>query len=74
MGVLNRYQRDIPATRASVLYMMEPVFAALFALVFTGEAMTPRKMIGGAIILGGNLICELIGRRAAEQGPKEETP
>jgi drug/metabolite transporter (DMT)-like permease len=68
MGVLNRYQRDLSATRASVLYMMEPVFAALFALVFTGEAMTPRKMIGGAIILGGNLLCELIGRKAGEKG------
>ena len=74
MGVLNRYQRDISATRASVLYMMEPVFAALFALVFTGEGMTPRKIIGGAIILGGNLLCELIGRKAAAQvdlGAKE---
>ena len=68
MGVLNRYQRDISATRASVLYMMEPVFAAFFALLFTGEAMTGRKWIGGAIILGGNLLCEAIGRRSAEKG------
>ncbi|MBI3857606.1 MAG: DMT family transporter [Planctomycetes bacterium] len=67
MGVLNRYQRDLPATRASVLYMIEPVFAALFALIFTGEAMTARKWMGGAIILGGNLLCELIGRRAREK-------
>jgi len=68
IGVLNRYQRDISATRASVLYMMEPVFAAFFALLFTGEAMTARKWIGGAIILGGNLLCEVIGRRSAEKG------
>jgi drug/metabolite transporter (DMT)-like permease len=68
MGVLNRYQRDISATRASVLYMMEPVFAAFFALIFAGEAMTARKLTGGAIILGGNLLCELIGRRTAEKG------
>jgi drug/metabolite transporter (DMT)-like permease len=68
IGVLNRYQRDISATRASVLYMMEPVFAAFFALVFTGEAMTLRKWIGGGIILGGNLLCEVIGRRTAEKG------
>jgi drug/metabolite transporter (DMT)-like permease len=74
MGVLNRYQRDIPATRASVLYMFEPVFAALFALAFTGEAMTPRKLIGGGIILGGNLLCELIGRKAAEKPVTEGTP
>jgi drug/metabolite transporter (DMT)-like permease len=71
MGVLNRYQRDISATRASVLYMLEPVFAAVFALLFTGEAMTPRKIIGGAIILGGNLLCELIGRKAAEGDSRE---
>jgi drug/metabolite transporter (DMT)-like permease len=68
MGVLNRFQRDIPATRASVLYMMEPVFAAVFALIFTGEAMTARKFIGGAIILGGNLLCELMVRRTAGKG------
>jgi drug/metabolite transporter (DMT)-like permease len=71
MGVLNRYQRDLSATRASVLYMLEPVFAAGFALVFTGEAMTPRKILGGAIILGGNLLCELIGRKATEGEPRE---
>src|SRR4030095_6806502 len=71
MGVLNRYQRDISATRASVLYMLEPMFAAVFALLFTGEAMTPRKIVGGAIILGGNLLCELIGRKAAEGGTSE---
>ena len=63
MGVLNRFQRDIPATRASVLYMMEPVFAAIFAALLTDEAMTARKLVGGAIIVGGNLLCELIGRR-----------
>ena len=68
MGVLNRYQRDIPATRASVLYMMEPMFAAFFGFLLVGEAMTTRKIVGGAVILGGNLLCELIGRRSAEKG------
>lgn len=65
MGVLNRYQRDLPATRASVLYMLEPMFAALFAVLLTDESMTPRKILGGAVILGGNLLCELIGRRSS---------
>jgi drug/metabolite transporter (DMT)-like permease len=67
MGVLNRYQRDISATRASVLYMIEPVIAALFAALLTGEAMTWRKALGGAVILLGNLACELMGRRAPEE-------
>lgn len=56
--VMNRFQRHVSPTRAAVLYTTEPVFAALFALVFTGEEMTPRKIVGGAIILGGNLLCE----------------
>lgn len=69
MGVLNRYQRDISATRASVIYMIEPVFAALFAAGLAGEPMTTRQVLGGAVILLGNLACELMGRRA----PGEKT-
>ncbi len=67
MGVLNRFQRDISATRASVIYMIEPVFAALFAALLTGEAMTARKLVGGAVILVGNLACDVMGRRAPEE-------
>lgn len=67
MGVLNRYQRDISATRASVIYMIEPVFAAVFATLVGGEAMTLRKVLGGAVILLGNLACELVGRRSPEE-------
>jgi drug/metabolite transporter (DMT)-like permease len=69
MGVLNRYQRDISATRASVIYMIEPVVAALCAVVVVGEPMTTRKVLGGAVILLGNLACELMGRPA----PGEKT-
>lgn len=65
MWALNRFQRDIPPTRAAVLYMMEPVFAAILAVLFDGEAMTSRQLAGGAVILGGNLVCELIGRRTS---------
>jgi drug/metabolite transporter (DMT)-like permease len=67
MGVLNRYQRDISATRASVIYMIEPVFAALFAALLCDEPMTARKLAGGAIIVAGNLACELVGRRAVQE-------
>ncbi|HEV3026849.1 MAG TPA: DMT family transporter [Planctomycetota bacterium] len=67
MGVLNRFQRDISATRASVIYMIEPVIAALLAALVAGEAMTTRKVVGGAVILLGNLACELMGRRAPEE-------
>lgn len=61
MWALNRFQRDLPPTRAAVLYMMEPVFAAVLAVLFDGELMTARKLLGGAVIVGGNLVCERMG-------------
>ncbi|HLY10777.1 MAG TPA: DMT family transporter [Planctomycetota bacterium] len=67
MGVLNRFQRDISATRASVIYMIEPVVAAACAVALTGESMTVRKLLGGAAILLGNLACELLGRPVPEE-------
>jgi drug/metabolite transporter (DMT)-like permease len=67
--ILNRFQRDIAPTRAAVLYTMEPVFAAVFAASFVGEEMTPRKLLGGAIIIGGNLVCELVRRRGGGAAP-----
>jgi drug/metabolite transporter (DMT)-like permease len=57
--VMNRFQRDIAPTRAAVLYALEPLFAAFFAATFVDEAMTWRKLAGGAIIIAGNLVCEL---------------
>jgi drug/metabolite transporter (DMT)-like permease len=66
--IMNRFQREVPATRAAVLYTLEPVFAALFAAAFVGEAMTFRKILGGAVIVGGNLVCEAFSRRAAPPG------
>jgi drug/metabolite transporter (DMT)-like permease len=59
--VMNRYQKDIPPTRAAVIYTLEPVLAAVFA-TWGGESMTPRKIWGGLIIIGGNLLCELYQR------------
>jgi drug/metabolite transporter (DMT)-like permease len=56
--IMNRFQRDLSPTRASVIYTLEPVFAAVLA-AWGGEAMTSRKILGGAIIVGGNLVCEL---------------
>jgi drug/metabolite transporter (DMT)-like permease len=63
MWALNRFQRDITPTRAALLYTLEPVFAAVFAATLEGQEMTARKIAGGAVILGGNLLCELLARR-----------
>ena len=58
LWVFYRFQRYLPATRAAIIYSLEPVFAAGMAWFFIGEPMTLRKIGGGAIIIVANLICE----------------
>jgi drug/metabolite transporter (DMT)-like permease len=45
--------------KAAVLFATEPIFAALFAVLFFGEGMTRREVIGGAVILVGVIVTEL---------------
>lgn len=72
--IMNRFQRDLSPTRASVLYTLEPVFAAALSAGFIGEPMTFRKIAGGAIIVGGNLVCELLARRGPASREEPEAP
>lgn len=70
--LMNRYQRDLAPTRAAVIYTLEPVIAAAFSAAFIGEPMTARKILGGAVVVAGNLVCELLRRR--DTGVNSEIP
>lgn len=52
-----RYQPRLDATRAALLYTMEPVFAALFA-TWWGESVTAPAWTGGLLIAAGAAISE----------------
>ncbi len=54
--LLSRFQRDTTATRASVIYAAEPVFAAAFAWVLLAERLGPGQAVGAAIIIAGILV------------------
>ena len=45
---------------------MEPVFAALFAVLFGGESATIRMVVGGLLVLAAMLMAELAPRRTAD--------
>jgi drug/metabolite transporter (DMT)-like permease len=45
---------------------MEPVFAAFFAVLLGGEAVTARMLFGGLMVLGAMLVVELVPRRHVE--------
>lgn len=57
-GIALRYQRDVPATRAAVIYCLEPVWTVVIAWGFR-EPVTLLQIAGGAVVIAGNLVCEL---------------
>jgi drug/metabolite transporter (DMT)-like permease len=58
-------QRYTTATRAALIFSLEPVFALAVAALIGGEALTIYSVLGGCLILGGILIVELKPAAAA---------
>jgi drug/metabolite transporter (DMT)-like permease len=59
-------QAHLAPTRAAIIMSMEPVFAALFAVVLGGESATYRMIVGGLLVLAAMLMAELAPRRRVE--------
>ncbi len=59
-------QAHLPPTRTAIIMSMEPVFAAFFAVLLGGEAVTVRMLSGGALVLSAMLLVELAPRRKIE--------
>ncbi len=59
-------QAHLAPTRTAIIMSMEPVFAALFAVMLGGEVATLRMVGGGAMVLAAMLLVELGPRRKVE--------
>lgn len=59
-------QAHLEATRAAIIMTMEPVFAALFAVLFGGERLGPRVVLGGGLVLAAMYLVELGPRRPGD--------
>jgi drug/metabolite transporter (DMT)-like permease len=59
-------QAHLPPTRTAIIMSMEPVFAALFAVLLGGEHATARMLVGGLMVLTAMLVVELVPRRHIE--------
>ena len=57
-------QARLTATRAAIVMTLEPVFAALFAVLSGQEGLTGRMVIGGVLVLAAMYVVELWGRRS----------
>jgi drug/metabolite transporter (DMT)-like permease len=58
---MNVYQPRVSANRAALIYLLEPVFAAIFSVALGHESITVFLLVGGGLILGGNCLVELPG-------------
>lgn len=52
-------QRYVSATRAAIIFSLEPAFAALMANIFAGEKLTWRIVAGGFLIIGAIIVSEI---------------
>jgi DME family drug/metabolite transporter len=58
--------RYIPVQHTSIVGLLEPATAPVFAFAFLAERPSPWTLLGGALILGGAVLVVLFG--AAEEG------
>jgi drug/metabolite transporter (DMT)-like permease len=52
-------QAQVSATRAAITMTMEPVWAATFAVLFGGESLGLRALVGGGLVLTAMYVVEL---------------
>jgi len=62
-GMLTHFQPRLDATRAALIYLLEPIVAAVYASLAVGHRLTASAILGGALILVANIVVELIAAR-----------
>lgn len=60
-------QSHMSATRAAIIMTLEPVFATLFAVLFGGDSLTTRMLLGGVLVLAAMYLVELVPAKPADQ-------
>ena len=61
-------QKDAPPTHAAILLSLEAVFAALGGWLILGETMTPRGILGAALMLAGMWVSAVGGESGGGSG------
>jgi hypothetical protein len=77
---MNRWQPEVSATEAGLIYATEPVFASIFALFlpawiagltginYANETITSHLLWGGGLVLLATVLLQLPDRRAKNAG------
>ena len=72
-GLQTFFQPYIDPTRAALLYLVEPIFAALYPWITKGHGLTAMASAGAALILVANVLVEILqsrrnGRKTVDPG------
>jgi drug/metabolite transporter (DMT)-like permease len=57
------FQPKLDPTRAALLYLGEPIFAALYAYLAVGRTLSVMALLGAGLILSANVLVEVLERR-----------
>jgi drug/metabolite transporter (DMT)-like permease len=55
----NRYQQTVSATVAALIFMLEPVVAAIVGFFFVGEQLTTVELFGALLIIVGVIVAQI---------------
>lgn len=61
--ISNISQRYISSEKVSIIYLFEPIFAAIASYMILNESLTIKLLLGGSLIFVGTLISELKFKR-----------
>lgn len=64
-GLMIFFQPKVDPTRAALIYLTEPVFAALFAWLITGRGLGATGIAGAGLIIAANSLVEWLQARRA---------
>lgn len=62
-GLMTRFQPRVTPMKAVLIYLLEPVFAAVFAFAWRGSGVTRGMVAGAALIVLANVVAEGVTRR-----------
>jgi drug/metabolite transporter (DMT)-like permease len=62
-GLMFYFQPRLDPTRAALIYLAEPIFAALYAYLAVGRTLSVTALLGAGLILAANVLVEFLERR-----------
>jgi drug/metabolite transporter (DMT)-like permease len=70
-GLMTFFQPRVDPTRAALIYLTEPIFAAIYAWIFVGRNLGKTEMLGAALILAANAMVELVNVRSRRMSRRQ---